>query len=314
MSSKSKRSIDPKDRIRITKVTTTIEKRPIRVQEHKEAVQILHPPFRASCEFEICPEDDDDDDNDDFSIGFVQFVKSRRCCLDYTSGRACWEFNGFKTHDVVLDADGSAMPFYGGNKEVVNVHGGGARRNYRIEMVDQPSIKSSWKLELYASGLSVDSDSTKRLCPRLKSIMRNQRFVTCVVLHDHVTDRFTVLRAYEWSLKLAVAIDATQQIGARARVVSTAKDLYAQPRRRKGASMRRFAELLDSRPGDSPLLDVTANDSDTLVWRHKYCLRPVTIVKSKTICDDLGTSTNQIKSPTPPILGSRYVPVSITRE
>eukprot|EP00118_Oscarella_pearsei_P005496 m.25312 g.25312 ORF g.25312 m.25312 type:complete len:318 (+) comp28776_c0_seq1:945-1898(+) len=280
--------VDPNDFVKITKASTCIDTRRIRVQEYEEAVQILHPSFRASCELNIKASSLDETQLN-FSVGFVQFVKARRCSLEYSTGRACWEFNGFKTGDAILDADGSRKPFYGCKKEVLHIRGPIEEdRRERIEMVDQPSIKSSWNLELFACGLPGPSPTGSvrpmRLYPKLKSILRDQSFVTCVVLWDHVRDVFSVLRAYEWSLKLEVLVDVSLRVGSRARVISSAKDLYAQPRRKtKTQKLLALLEFPDSS------FDVTANDSDTLVWRHKRCLQPVTIVKSKAIRDDLRT-------------------------
>jgi hypothetical protein len=146
-------------------------------------------------------------------------------------------------------------------------------------MVDQPSIKCSWSLDLWACPTSKDSEASK-LSPLLKAIRRDQRFLTCVMLLDHVTGDMKILETVEWGLKLTSLVDLDQKIGRRVTLSRT--DVH-QPRPSTANRKRKLVKSLN----DDKCTAVTANDADMLIWNHQHCLNTVTIVHSKTCYDNL---------------------------
>ena len=266
--------------VSITKFEASVERRPVSINENADTVQIFHPPFKASCTLRVkaCKHQ-----GLDFSVGFVQLVSFRKCQLQYNIGTAHWEFFGLASGEMIVDSDGEQLPFYGSKKEVKNISGKQeAEQHISISMVDQPSIKCSWSLDLWACSTSRDSGASK-LSPLLKAIRRDQRFLTCVLLLDHVTGDMKILDTVEWGLKLTSLVDLGQKIGRRVRV---SRGEQCQPR---GITANRKRKLVKSL-NDDKCTAVTANDADMLIWNHERCLNTVTIVHSRTCYDNLQLS------------------------
>ena len=265
----------------VKKFEAFIYQQPDHVIEDVDAVQIFHPPFKALCRLRVkaCNYQELD-----FSVGFVQLVLSRKCKLEYNIGAAYWEFSGLTNDKMIVDSDGQQLPFYGSEREVQRLSGTVVSdREVCISMVDQPSLKCSWSLDLWACQPSRKSLVSK-LSPLLKEITRDQTFLTSVLLLDHVTGDMEVLASVEWGLKLAGLVDVTRKVGRRVTLLRRRGNLVVQPKKTNSAKRKR--QLVKSLKDDK-CMTVTANDSDMLIWRHKHCLNPVTIVQSRICYDSL---------------------------
>ncbi|XP_062517754.1 protein FAM78B-like [Corticium candelabrum] len=271
----------------ILKFNAHIEQRPIHITEGRETAQVLHPPFNASCclQLRACSHQ-----SLNYSVGFVQLVSSRKCQLDYDIGRGFWEFGGLGNGEMIVDSDGRQMPFYGATKEVVNVRGRvDSDQQICIRMVDQPSIKFSWSLDLWACSTS-DNAQVEKIKPVLEGITRHQTFLTCVLLLDHNTNEMHILKAVEWKLNFSAVVDLQQAVGRRLTVFGRTDMLCMQPKMIRSADRKK--QMIRTL-GEDKCATMTANDSDTLVWKHEMCINAVTIVKSRVSYDDLKSNNNK---------------------
>lgn len=255
--------------------SASVDRTETKVRETASTLNYVTPHFRADAEVEISPLKE----GEIYTVGWVQAVTRMKFYNEYPSGTSSWEIqelnNGLSK--AVSDADGRQYPWYGVTTERVTVKGPCPEQNVRILMNDNFSPTVSWAIPVGRD----QPDTLRRVC-------RDQSFLVWLVIKNEITGDIHALRAYNWRAVINIAVDCTEDIGHRSKLLAP---LYQdQP-----------SELIELTLPQSSLCSPRANEAQKFVWRT---------LDSELIfevsCSPAVSSTTSLVSSAPSVAELRY--------
>ncbi|XP_071948476.1 protein FAM78B-like isoform X2 [Antedon mediterranea] len=204
------------------------------------------PHFRASAKVRFPPISG----NDTWQIGWVQGCSNMDFTITYGNlGTSSWEIPALKTGQqrFVSDSDGKHYPWYGCTTEVATASGPtNCWTNLNLRMNDNFHPSITWDIPVR------NSHQVK-----LTRLARDQSFTVWLVAVNQTTGQKFVLRTVKWRMQINIAVDGTQPLGKRARLLEP--KIQEQP------------VVLESwqnevAPPES-LRAPNANNAQTLIWR-----------------------------------------------
>ncbi len=226
---------------RIVKCSASIDTSPTKLRENNSTLNYVTPHFRADAEIELGPLKE----GEIYTVGWVQAVADMKFYNTYPSGQSSWEIPELNNGEskAVSDADGRQYPWYGVTSECKTVKGPHKPQSVRVLMNDNFSPTVSWAIPV-----GKDQPDT------LQRVQRDQSFVAWLVVKNEINGSVQALKAYRWRAVIDIAVDCSQCVGQRAKLVEPV--IQEQPQ-----------ELIDLSLPKSALSSPRANEAQKFVWR-----------------------------------------------
>ncbi len=142
-----------------------------------------------------------------WKVGFVQVLAESSSRMDYGIGRTEWK----QPILPVNDSDDSEYPWYSGPDGWER-----GRGVMHLWFSDNPSSTITWRYTFTDGGI--------RETAPLRGMIREQRFLVYLCALDEEADRLHVIKTWEWSFRLALAVDVGKPLGRRCSIFDYDKD------------------------------------------------------------------------------------------
>ncbi|XP_022085145.1 uncharacterized protein LOC110976303 isoform X1 [Acanthaster planci] len=204
------------------------------------------PHFRASARVRFPPVSG----NDTWQIGWVQGCSNMDFTISYGNlGTSSWEIPSLKSNQqrFVSDSDGKHYPWYGCTTEVATIPGPtSCYSTFHLRMNDNFHPSITWDIPVRNSHQV-----------RLTKLARDQSFTVWLVAMNKSTGQKFVLRTIKWRMRINIAVDETQPLGRRARLLDPI--IQEQPH---------ILEPWQNEVAPPEALRApNANNAQTLIWR-----------------------------------------------
>ena len=262
----------------VVESSATVDHTETKIRETVSTLNYVTPHFRAEAEVEVAPLKE----GEIYTIGWVQAVTHMKFYNEYPSGTSSWEIQELNSglSKAVSDADGRQYPWYGVTTERVTVRGPCTQQTARILMNDNFSPTVSWAIPVGRD----QPDTLRRVC-------RDQTFLVWLVVKNEITGDTHALRAYSWHAVINIAVDCTEAIGHRSKLLAP---LYQeQPK-----------ELIDLTLPLSALTSPRANEAQKFVWRTIDS----ELIFEVSCTPAISTSSSLVSLTSPPALGELRYP------
>lgn len=227
---------------KVVKCSASVDRAPTKIRENNSTLNYITPHFRAEAEVEVGPLKE----GEIYTVGWVQAVTHMRFYNTYPCGQSSWEIPELNNGEsaAVSDADGRQYPWYGVTSECKTVKGPNKLpQTVKVLMNDNFSPTVSWAIPV-----------GKDQADTLQRVQRDQSFVAWLVVKNEINGEVQSLKAYRWRAVIDIAVDCSQCVGQRAKLLEPV--VQDQPQ-----------ELIELSIPKSALSSPRANEAQKFVWR-----------------------------------------------